>query len=193
MAKVLRLNTAKVKEDYARFMSEALDGLLEQYYREVESGMHTQGGRSDLKTERLNDDERGMLLRRLIGGPLAVMDSWGTGSKMDTSNPALNEYLNSSFYNPARPKIPGAPITGRPEGEYTNMFGDTVYSSGALEGRNLENIPGSPITARSPSGAFQNADKWFAASKTVQEAAGKATTQFIQHMRKNAASYWRFG
>lgn len=179
--------------DYFEAMSECIDKLMEQYYNEVIGAMHTEAGRSDVKKERLDEFEKHLLIRKIIGGAHSILDSWGTGTLMDTSNPALNEYLSSAYYNPSRPFTPGAPITGRPEGEYTNIFGETEYSTGAMEGLNLEINPNIPITARSPSGAFQDADKWFSASNAAKDAISNTTKQFFSGVYRNPSKYMKFG
>lgn len=191
MAKTLKLNTALVMQDYVEKMTECIDRLVDEYCREVTSAMRTDAGRGDLKKESVTDNDKLYLARQIIGGPFAILDSWGSGSLMDTSNPALNEYLNSMLYNPERPRQAGAPITGRPEGEYTNIFGETKYSSGRLAGANLENFPGSPIRPQQPSGAFQDAEKWFKASGRVQELVMQYTHDFLHGIYTNGARYWR--
>lgn len=67
----------------------------------------------------------------------ALTTEWGSGSLADTSNPAWDEYTRSKYWNPSRD--PGKhTIRGRPEGEYVDLDGETHYSSGKWEGRNLE-------------------------------------------------------
>jgi hypothetical protein len=71
------------------------------------------------------------------GGMMALVTEWGSGSLADTSNPAWDEYTRSKYWNPSRD--PGKhTIRGRPEGEYVDLDGETHYSSGRWEGRNLE-------------------------------------------------------
>lgn len=71
------------------------------------------------------------------GGMMALVTEWGSGSLADTSNPAWDEYTRSKYWNPSRD--PGKhTIRGRPEGEYVDLDGETHYSSGKWEGRNLE-------------------------------------------------------
>lgn len=190
MPKVLRLNTAAIKADYMKHMSRALDEIAHGYFFSVVNQMQTSRGKSGVTVE--GEDDENILMRRIIGDAWAVIDSWGTGSKMDTSNPALNDYLSSGLYNPARPNVPGAPITGRPAGEYTDIFGEQAHSSGALAGINLETLPGSPIQAQSPSGAFQDTDKWLIAEDTLREVSAKATREFFQGVFRNSAKYFKF-
>lgn len=191
MPKTLHLNTSLMKEEYRDAMSKALDEAGYGYMQSVVSQMRTQAGAGDVTVESADEGER--LVRKIIGGAFAVLDSWGSGSLMDTSNDALNDYLSSDLYNPARPKRPGAPITGRPEGDYTDIFGEPAYSSGAMEGLNLEEMPNSPIKPQAPSGAFQDTDKWFVAEGTMVEVLNKATRVFFHGVLRNSSRYWRFG
>lgn len=188
--KTLKFNTDLLFQDYYAVMSACLDKLLDRYYREVESALRTDAGKNALRKERLNEDEKLMLWGRVIGGAWAVMDSYGTGSLADTSNPALGSYMSGDTWNPERPRTPGAPITGRPAGEYTNIFGEQATSSGRLAGANLERFPGSPIKPRSPSFAFQNAEKWFLADGGAKEAIDEATRAFFAGVRANSGRYF---
>lgn len=191
MPKVLRMNIAQIKSDYADNMSAALDSIGYGYMQSVINQMRTQSGAGDVTVE--SEDKGDRLIRQIIGGAFAVMDSWGTGSLMDTSNPTLNDYMNSDLWNPARSKTPGAPITGRPEGEYTDVFGELAYSSGAMEGLNLEQMPNSPIKPQTPSGAFQDTDKFFVAENTMVEVVQEKTREFFNGVLRNPGRYWRFG
>lgn len=191
MVKVLRLNTAAIQADYMTAMSKCLDEVAYGYFNSVVNQMRTESGKSDVTVE--GEDKSDKLVRQIIGGAFAVLDSWGSGSLMDTSNPALNDYLSSEYYNPARSKTAAAPITGRPEGYYTDIFGEQQYSSGKMEGVNLEEAKNSPIKAQSPSGAFQDTSKWFEAEGTMIEAIDKATKEFFAGVLRNAGKYWKFG
>lgn len=192
MAKSLHFRYDVAARDYVERMMECIDRLADEYLNEVTAGMKTDAGKGDVRVEKLTDDDKLYLARQVIGGPFAVMDSFGTGSLADVSNPAWNDYIDSVMYNPERAKVPGAPITGRPEGEYTNIFGEQAYSSGRLAGVNLEKFPGSPIRPQSPSGAFQDAESWFKASDRVRELIKEYDTAFWLQVGKNGARYWRF-
>lgn len=191
MPKVLRLNIAQIKSDYADAMSAALDTIGYGYMQSVINQMRTQAGASGVTVESEDKDER--MIRKIIGNAFSVLDSWGSGSLMATDNPALQDYMNSDLWNPARSKNPGAPITGRPEGKYTDIFGEPAYSSGAMEGLNLEQMPNSPIKPQAPSGAFQDTDSWFVAENTMVEVVQEKTREFFNGVLRNSARYWRFG
>lgn len=92
----------------------------------------------------------------MIGGAWAVMDEWGTGSKMDLNNPFLDQYRNSDLWNPARKDTA---IRTRPQGEYTDIFGEKRYAKGNNPGFNLERTD-YPITLTEPSHAMSQAIAW---------------------------------
>ena len=189
--RTLHFDTAAFKADYIAALTVCIDKLIMQYYKEVEAGLNSESGRNDLEIKRLDTSEKNRLIRQLVGGAHAVIDSFGTGSKMDTSNPALAGYMKSGLWNPSRFPSAGNAIRGRPEGAYTDIFGEEQYSSGKMAGLDLE-IRGfvEPI---SPSGAFQNAEKWFNASDIAREELDRTTREFIKGVRANSGKYFRFG
>lgn len=109
--------------------------------------------------ESLHDEEikviAGVIVASVVGGAWAAMDEFGTGSLMDTSNPALNEYKNSPMWNPARhdnkirtrPNMPGQ----------IDIFGNPVNGRGA-GGYDLE--AAGVFNPQPPSHALQTAARW---------------------------------
>ena len=77
----------------------------------------------------------GVIKAQIVYGALAIMRSYGTGSAMDKSNPALDKYMASDYWNPARI---GYEIVGRPYGEYTNILNEKKFSMGWDLDVNLE-------------------------------------------------------
>jgi len=92
----------------------------------------------------------------VVGGAYAAMDNYGKGSLMDIDNPALEAYMNSDLWNPARETTE---IVGRPESTYADIFGRTVKSSGKREGQSLE-PPHGPFEPMPPSHALETAARW---------------------------------
>lgn len=84
--------------------------------------------------------ETGTLFEALIWaeGMEAVIAEWGSGSKMDLTNPYLPIYQASPNYNPERTEKGTTAILGRPYGPYTDLDGVEHFSSGRLAGVNLE-------------------------------------------------------
>lgn len=97
----------------------------------------------------------------------ALMDNYGTGSKMDLSNPLLSEYIASDAWNSYRSRS-DTRIRGRDAGSYTNVFGEIVESSGAFAGQVLENRKIKSenggyieIKPQDPSHAIEEVMKWY--------------------------------
>lgn len=139
---------------FTKYIAGVLKQLQSEYLAECETHMLTPEGRADLTASEIKDIN-GMFIAEVIGGTWAVLDEWGIGSLMDTSNPVLDEYRNSDLWNPARYDLA---IRGRPAGEYTNIFGYTQISSGRMAGLDLERKPG--FEPRPPSHAMQTAMRW---------------------------------
>ena len=153
------------QKEFQDHMIKAVKRMQDAYFDEIQSHMRTPEGMQDLTK---GDVEliAGWITAQVIGGPWATLDQWGRGSLMDTSNPALQDYLfnTAKGWNPARHDLA---IRGRPKGTYTDFFGRTRTSSGALEGRDLETDP--PQKGRfqtdqfdpwPPSHAFTTATAW---------------------------------
>ena len=77
-----------------------------------------------------------MIISTIFGeGGKAWLLEYGKGSLMDTDNPYLSEYKGSLLWNPMRVNND---ITGRPQGDYQDIDGNTKYSSGKNVGKSLE-------------------------------------------------------
>lgn len=96
----------------------------------------------------------------------ALMDIFGTGSKMNTTdNPLLDEYISSDKWNSYRSKS-DTTIRGRKAGSYTDVFGNQRESSGNLAGYDIEGMTYTQpnggyikIEAQEPSDALNNGIK----------------------------------
>ncbi len=100
----------------------------------------------------------------IIGDAWAVMDEWGTGSKMDMSNPALREYMGGPMWNPARYD---RTIRSRPDTDgQIDIFGRSVRGYGE-GGRDLE-ITGE-VEALAPSHAVKTAMRWMGDKRFVEK------------------------
>lgn len=69
----------------------------------------------------------------LIQNVYGIISSYGTGENRDKSNPFWDEYKASEYFN--KKVRTGDAIVGRPYGEYTNIFGQKVTSTGSAEGQ----------------------------------------------------------
>ena len=106
---------------------------------EIESKFATGIGRKrgEISIEDIRDLNN-EIIASISANTEALMDNYGTGSKMDLSNPLLSEYIASDAWNNYRTRA-DTRIRGRDAGSYTNVFGETVESSGAFAGQILEN------------------------------------------------------
>lgn len=160
--KMLKFNSTACFEALKTEIKIAIVKLQKIFLEEAKSGMRTPEGAESLELWNI-EELTNYFSAQIIGGAYAVMDNYGTGSKMSLEeNPALDDYKNSELWNPARK---GDGIVGRPKGSYTNIFGETQYSSGRKEGELLEiKYPPSP-----PSFAIETALRWIVADGTLQK------------------------
>jgi len=172
LTKFLRFNSSACFNDLYQEISKTADILIAEYEAEIRQGMYTPQGAESIHLGISTDDKK-LLHREVVGGAWAIIDSYGTGSKMDKNNPFYEEYKQSSYYNPARY---GDQIVGRPEGEYENIFGEEEYSSGKNEGKNLEGYYSKSVIA--PSKAFQNALIWFKAGNRISKRIKQCVSSF---------------
>ena len=105
---------------------------------EIESKFATGIGRKrgEISIEDIKDLNN-EIIASISANAEALMDNYGTGSKMDLSNPLLSEYIASDAWNNYRTRA-DTRIRGRDAGSYTNVFGEIVESSGAFAGQDLK-------------------------------------------------------
>jgi hypothetical protein len=170
----LRFNRRKAAADLRKAVKSAADQCLKEFYSEIRSGMNTGKAKTDL--HRMREDEENYFRRMVVGYADAVLDSYGTGSLMDTLNPFFSEYKNSTLWNPARNALT---IVGRYKGFYIDIYGRKQYSSGKRAGRNIE----SKYKPQRPSYAFQRAEKWWCVSNgRVNEILNRKIREWVNGM-----------
>ena len=135
--------------------------IQEEYKALAESHMLTPEGQHDLTSEEitiLGD----FIMANVGGGAWAVMDEWGKGSLMDTSNPALADYKASNMWNPERSDNT---IRSRSRAQngmgLTDIFGTPIHSNSNVGGIDLEQ-KGGKYTPQPPSHAMETAGRWMA-------------------------------
>lgn len=135
---------------------------------EIESKFATGIGRKrgEISIEDIKDLNN-EIIASISANAEALMDNYGTGSKMDLSNPLLSEYIASDAWNRYRSRS-DTTIRGRDAGSYTNVFGEIVESSGAFAGQVLENRKIKSenggyieIKPQDPSHAIEEGMKWY--------------------------------
>jgi hypothetical protein len=130
--------------------------LQQELLAEAKQRMLTAEGAESLHDEEIVDIAN-VIVAGISGGAWAAMDEFGKGSLMDMSNPALQEYMNSGLWNPARRNDPT--IRSRSRGPYTNIFGEQVESKSNVAGIDLEQL-GGKFEPRPPSHAIETAMRW---------------------------------
>lgn len=152
----------------------ALESLRNEFVNEVESHMMTSKGREDIFADAVSIMSD-YISTEIVAGPWAIMDSFGTGSLMDKSNPALVDYMQSILWNKYRGSDPT--IRSRQRGYYINIFGDTVYSRSNVPGIDLEK-KGGKYSPTPPSKALQTALRWMIQGDRINKTIRKVINNF---------------
>lgn len=159
----LRFNAAAAKQGLLNALMLMAHRLAQEFQNEIYNALKTTKGK-----EALGDAAtflKGEVIEsEIIATVWAILDAYGTGSEMDTTNPALQGYRGSSLWNPMRTDTD---IVGRPAGTYVDIFGNTRTSSGKMSGRNLEQLSKGGVKTIAPSFAFQNAWMWLKAGNRI--------------------------
>ncbi len=132
----------------------AMIDLKKELLAEAKQGMLSPEGREDI-TEEDAKIVANVITASIAGGAWAVMDEYGTGSLMDTSNPALDAYKNSPLWNPARHdnKIRSRPT----QSGQVDIFGNPVNGHGK-GGYDLEGA--GKVSPTPPSHGMETAMRW---------------------------------
>lgn len=174
----LTFNSARAAAGYKKAVQNAADQLLKDLYEEISQRLNTSEGKKDL--QKMTENEEMIFRRKVIGCADAIMDSYGTGSEMDKTNPFYNAYRHSSLWNVS--KRGTVAIVGRHKGFYIDIYGRKRYSTGRRETENIEDYY-EPI---SPSYAFQRAETWFTKGNgsKVNEVLSRYLAEYIKGMHQ---------
>lgn len=187
-------NSEKFYQDLRDYIVKLVDELAADYYVDIQSKLSSSHAKEDLVLEPTvieghtdnTQYHKGteFVNARIRAYVFAVLNSFGIGKGMDTSSRYLADYRKSEYWNPARS---GTTIVGRPEGAYTDIFGNDEYSTGRYEGKALPrsyNLPASH--------AIQSVEDWLI--KNGETRVERQLKQFIdQYIAENAYKYFTSG
>ena len=133
-SKVLKRRVRDTVHEYARITR---DRVKDEWSRYNDQSL----GKAQISALPAIADINGIITQQLVAmGQKAWILEYGRGSLMESSsaeNPWLDEYVSSPNFNKWR-KTHGFAITGREKGEYFDLDGTPLKSTGTLMGVNLE-------------------------------------------------------
>lgn len=146
-------------------LMDTADEIMEYFYKDAISGLD-ENGKADSKLIKAVEETSGYIIAKCEFYANALMQSFGTGSKADTSSESYwEEYKKSPWFNPSRF---GKEIVGRRRGSYIDIFGEQRSTWGNYEGINIEGKTffdkkkGKEVTIEpiEPKKSIQNAERW---------------------------------
>lgn len=133
IAWVLKFNYEAFFRDLLNEVSAYADKTIDEMYAQSTRNMREKAIQSVKKIPATISAN--IVKAQIYYGARAIMESYGTGSLMDKSNPYLKYYMGSDKWNPARTSHT---IVGRRAGEYINIYGKKQVSKGNYAGQNIE-------------------------------------------------------
>lgn len=145
----------------------ALKQLQGELLREAQTApMQTREGAESLHEGALYEIAD-TLVAEVVGGAWAAMSEWGTGSRMDISNPALEHYMDGDLWNPYRNDIAIRSRDSR-DNPYVDIFGKTRKTRSRRGGINLEKHKSGKYKPIPPSHALRTAARWMRQGRLQQ-------------------------
>lgn len=154
----LRLDVDKLTKELLNKLEEELKYAFSVWEDEVYSKRGENDFKDYVEVEAEVKKNSNKIIAYLRANPVALADSYGTGSLMLESNPVFSDYYKNTsnkYWNKVRP---GKAIAGRPRGSYINIFGEKVSTWGNAAGVNLEEI--GVFEPSPPSKAIELATHW---------------------------------
>lgn len=138
---MLRFNIDKATDALIDISQEMVQKLSRDVISDIKREMRWREAVSKRKFDTIISKTTQEVIADIGANAYVIADTFGTGSEALTNNPKWQEYMSNKGRdewqsNPARS---GKAIVGRPKGKYIDFFGRARYSSGAFEGKNIEN------------------------------------------------------
>lgn len=149
---------------------QVMDSLMSEFYRDATQSLSAEGKADSEVIKAIYDQTKEIIETKCKFYADAIMESYGTGLYADTSSDAYwGEYATKD--NPLwNKKRWGLPIVGREKGEYVNIYGETVTSTGRNAGKIIEGFDdddGNTVWLSKPgTHSIQTAEAWIMKNDT---------------------------
>lgn len=183
-----------LKFDYIQFSNdlcnELVNGAQEAFEHFMKDALYGMRSKDQEVQDAILDMWQQRIKAQCVFYAQSILESFGRGRQMDETSEYLQDYINSSLWNPARERKAGAQIVGRPKGNYTNILGQTAYSTGEHEGQVTARNVGKVVQ---PTYSIQNAEKkleqGFSENGYVMRALRKHAESFLSTMNPSKYFY----
>lgn len=169
---VLKFDYMAMGRDLCDVLLEAADEIMRHFMYDVKQ--HLKSNDNEIIPAEY-DESLKRIHAECAFGVYSILESYGTGSKMEKDNEALVDYVSSQWWNPARWSFE---IVGRPAGDYINIFGEHKISSGKRTGEIVH--PGTE-----GSHAISNAEKLLYGNGYVMRTLQGAAQNFFNTVDKS--------
>lgn len=154
----ITFNAERFIGDLIKELIKATEEVADIVYNETVANLSSEEARDSFTKDGIIYKEllgiANIIAYQFSGGANYIMDEFGTGSKMDITNPALDRYKKSELYNKARPS--SNEIVTRGKGKYIDIYG-IVRDGRGKAGIPIEDTPLGKRLLREPSHAFERA------------------------------------
>lgn len=208
----LQFDADAMYADLIEHLMSVMDSINQQFFKEATAYLSAEGKEdSDIEKAILENapdfiesEGNKFIVARCKFYAEALMDSFGTGSKADTSDRSYwedyKETANGTpaFFNPLRT---GTTVVGRPRGSYVDIYGKQRSTWGNRAGQSIEIKDAPPdekdsswrFVPKSPSYSIQQAEDWFMKNGYVRRIEGRIEEEIIEFIKQNANKYFYFG
>lgn len=174
----IEFNLVAMEVAFAKHLTAHLLILQRELEAHIQAGLGTPEGKADVQSEAIKIAGH-WITASVRGGPWAIIDSFGSGSLMSVSNPALGDYMNSPFWNRWRSRSNRAIMSRDPGEVYPDFFtGELKRSKSRRGGYPLEHL--SKYKPTPPSHAFLTAIRWMQQAR-FWEVVNRAMATFPFH------------
>lgn len=130
---------------------------MKRVYDDIQHGLSTGNGKRKSEKDDVHryiarkNNARSEIVASCASFGWALIESYGSGPKIDLKNEELRSYIGSHLWNPLRHDFR---VVGRTKGKYRNFFGEEAESKGTKAGKGI----GGWGKGRTPNYAIQNAE-----------------------------------